>query len=198
MIEGVTGVVLTGGRSRRFGSNKALAPWRGERLIEAPVRVLAGLFRETLIAAKDPGAYDFLAGDGIRVVRDDSPSSHPAVGVLAGLRAAATERIFVCACDMPLIRPALVRRLCAAARDHDAAVPVWRGQAQPLCAVYSQRCRYALEGLFSRGTPGLREIFAAVDTRFLPEHAAAVDDPRGLSFFDVDTPAALREAVHAY
>ncbi len=187
MIEGVSGVLLTGGLSKRYGSNKALASWDGGRLIEATARVMRGLFRETLVAAKNVEDYRFLKTSGLRIIVDDSTRSHPAVGVLTGLREARTERVFVCACDMPLIRPALVRRLCAESCGVDAAVPVWQGAAQPLCAVYAQSCLRPLEEMLESGNFGLKELFADVETRFLRGHGLESVDPEGLSFADIDT-----------
>ena len=80
----LTGVLLLGGGSRRFGSNKALAELEGETLAERAWRVLGDACEERLAVGK--------AADGLAlpfpVLDDGSPIRHPAAGLLAALSAA--------------------------------------------------------------------------------------------------------------
>ncbi len=195
MIDGVTGVVLTGGLSRRYGSNKALADWEGGKLIEAAVVVSKGLFCETLVLTKEPSQYEFLGTSGVRLVPDVSKRQHPAVGILTALSSSTTERVFVLACDMPRVRPALVRGLCAMAWGYEAVVPVWKGRMQPLCAVYSRACIGPLEALLETETFSLMKLFSKVSARRVGERELAALDPEGASFADIDT---VEEMVHAH
>ncbi|MGQ0645596.1 MAG: molybdenum cofactor guanylyltransferase [Elusimicrobiota bacterium] len=198
MIAGVTGLLLAGGRSRRFGSNKALADWRGGKLVESPARILTGLFPLTLLPAKDPAAYGFLEGPRLRALADGTGESHPLAGLAAGLRACPTERVFACACDMPFLQPALVEALCAAASGFDAVLPLWGGALQPLCAVYAKSILPAAQELLRDGRP-LRDLTGLARTRIFSEEEIRRTDPIGLSFRDLDTredhAAALGEAI---
>ena len=45
-------IVLAGGRSERFGSDKALAPFRGEPLLAHALRGVRAEFGEVLVVAK--------------------------------------------------------------------------------------------------------------------------------------------------
>ena len=51
---GVTGVILAGGKSSRMGSNKALLPYCGGRIIESIYHQLSELFEETLLVTNTP------------------------------------------------------------------------------------------------------------------------------------------------
>ena len=66
-FENVTGVVLAGGRSSRFGENKALAKLDGKTLIECIVSGLASLFPRLLIVTNQPEEFRFL---GIETAED--------------------------------------------------------------------------------------------------------------------------------
>lgn len=189
MIEGVSGAVLAGGRSRRFGADKASAPWNGSTLVESVSDSLAGLFQVRLIIVKTPGTLAHLARPDRLIVPDAFAEHHALGGIYSALGAAPAERVFACACDMPFLRPALISALCAASPGFDAVVPIWEGELQPLCAVYSKACLPAIERLVAEGRLGVRDLFPRVRARVFSEAEARAVDPEGRSFLDIDTAA---------
>ncbi len=135
MIAQVAGVILAGGKSSRFGSNKALALHQGAALIQGIARKLAGLFPETLLVTNTPEDYGFL---GWPMVADHYHNCGPLAGIHAALRTISQPRAFICGCDMPLINPELIRFLCELDGDHDMALPWLDEGPEPLYAVYSK------------------------------------------------------------
>jgi molybdopterin-guanine dinucleotide biosynthesis protein A len=110
VIAGVTGVILAGGASSRMGSNKALLPYRGGVFVEAIFRQLRRLFPEVLLVTNSPEQYQFLP---CRKVPDIFPGHGALAGIHAGLHHSYTDAIFVVACDMPYLNPALIRAVAA-------------------------------------------------------------------------------------
>ena len=189
MARDVCAVVLAGGESIRFGSDKALAQLRGQPLI---ARVLSGLraagFAQVAVAAKDPGRYAAVAS-GVELLTDARPQQTPLAGLAAGLLASRHDLVFACAADMPFAADAaLIDALCAAIADHDAAVPQAGGSLQPLCALWRRApCLKAAEELLAGPRPaGPRAILQMV-------RAARLDWADARPFLDADTPEALRE-----
>ena len=178
-------IVLAGGRSERFGSDKALAAFRGEPLLAHALRGARAEFGEVLVVAKRAEPY---AAFGARVVLDRSPLSTPLSGLEAGLAAASAGLVFCCGADMPHAADArLLDALFAAVQGHDAAVPTCRGARQPLCALYRRApCLAAASALLAQGSAGPKRLLDAVRTAFL-------DWPDERPFLDADTPAALAE-----
>jgi molybdopterin-guanine dinucleotide biosynthesis protein A len=169
---GLTGILLLGGASRRFGSAKALARLDGETLAERAWRVLKEACDEALAVGK--------AADGLPlpfpVLDDGSELRAPIVGVIAGLRAAAHDVAVVLPVDCPLMTSAAVRALGEA-----VAVP----QTGPLPGAYAKSMLPELESRLSAGELSLRGVNRAVlelDERLLA---------------DVDTPDELRELERA-
>ena len=81
----LTGALLVGGASERFGSPKALATFQGETLAERGRRLLAEACDEVLVVGKEADRLPF-------PVLDDGAASHaPIHGVIAALRAARLE-----------------------------------------------------------------------------------------------------------
>ena len=198
-------VLLAGGRSLRFGSDKLLAALAGAPLVVHSVRNALAMFREVVLVAKDPEKYrDALEAAGFAsllrsstlLLRSDlSPRETPLAGLQTGLAAAGTEACFVCAADMPFAANLrLLGALNTALRGHAAAAPRFAGVIQPLAALYRRApCLDAAGDLLARTAAGPRLLLERVDAGFIEYEKLAPDDPLGVPFLDADTPAALAE-----
>ena len=131
----LTGVLLVGGGSTRFGSPKALATLGDETLAARAWRVLGQACDERIAVGKrsDALALPF-------EVHDDGTDTRAALaGVVAGLRAAPTALAVVLPVDTPLVPPALLHDLAEACTD--AAAPA----ASPLPAAFGKQALPVLE-----------------------------------------------------
>ncbi|MCK9295440.1 MAG: molybdenum cofactor guanylyltransferase [Desulfobulbaceae bacterium] len=132
-----TGVILAGGTSSRFGSNKALALLHGTQIIRHVASVLEDLFPQHLLVTNSPDTYRFL---GWRMIGDIHAGSGPLAGIHAALHHMTTPQAFVVGCDMPIIDNRLIAYLCNLAGNWDAAVPWLAAGPEPLYAVYRKSC----------------------------------------------------------
>lgn len=162
----LTGVLLVGGASERFGSPKALARLGGETLAERGYRLLGEACDEVLAVGKSADALPL----PFPVLDDGAAGRAPVFGVVAGLRAATHEVCVVLPVDCPLVTPGLLAGLGAA-----GAVP----QTGPLPGAYVRSLLPLLEARVARGELSLRGVNPAV----LVVDAALLAD--------VDTPADL-------
>jgi molybdopterin-guanine dinucleotide biosynthesis protein A len=149
----LTGILLVGGSSSRFGSPKELGEYEGETLADRAWRLLAEACDERLSVGRG-GLTD--------------PGTGPVAAIAAGLRAATHELAVVIPVDMPLLTAGALRLLAEACRD--AAV----AQAGPLpCAV----ARRTLPS-FETGERRLGAVLDGLDTarvRLDPELLANVN-----------------------
>jgi molybdopterin-guanine dinucleotide biosynthesis protein A len=146
----VTGVLLVGGASTRFGSPKALARLDGELLAERAWRTLGDACDERLAIGKtaDALALPFpLLDDGTEV-------RAPIAGVVAGLRAAEHDVCVFLPVDCPLVSAAALRSLAGAAPAHP--------QTGPLPGAYPRTLLPELEHKLERGDYSLRDLEASV------------------------------------
>jgi len=141
-IDQVAGVILAGGKSSRFGSNKALALHQGTALIQTITRRLAGLFPETLLITNTPEDYAFL---GWPMAADQYHNCGPLAGIHAALRTVSQPRAFICGCDMPLVNRNLIRFLCELPGDHEVVLPWLPEGPEPLYAVYNKKALPIIE-----------------------------------------------------
>jgi molybdopterin-guanine dinucleotide biosynthesis protein A len=174
----LTGVLLVGGASRRFGSPKALAMIDGETFADRGKRVLEEACDEVLVVGK-AGELPFA------VVDDASEVRAPIAGVVAGLRAARHDVTVCLPVDCVRITPEVIRTLGAACED--AAVPqsgplpgAWAKSALPLLERRLAVGPYALYRTYDE----LRVVTVEVDPALvmdvdLPGDLAALRTPPG-------------------
>ncbi|HIJ95685.1 MAG TPA: formate dehydrogenase accessory sulfurtransferase FdhD [Desulfuromonadales bacterium] len=186
----ITGVILAGGESRRMGSNKALLTINGERMVESAYRRMAGLFDEILLITNTPERYDFIP---CRKVGDLYPGMGPLAGIHAALTSCATERVFVIACDMPNLKPQVVRMLCSL--PGDVVVAGTPGGLEPLHAVYSKSCLPLMEVMLKAGERSILTLLDRADINLIPQARIAELDPDFSSFRNINTPEEYRQLI---
>lgn len=188
--DGILGAVLAGGRSRRYGSPKALAQVGGVRLIERAVRAVAAAADRTVIVASEQEPYGYL---GLPVRGDERPDAGPLGGIHAAVRWAWMDGFaaaLVVACDMPFVPAGLLRELASHVGPAVVSVPASPGRRglEPLCAAYGTECLAAIESALDRGDRSVISFFEAVDVRILPlEAVSRWGDPSRL-FYNVNRP----------
>ena len=187
MTPELTGVVLAGGKSRRFGSNKALADWNGIALVEAVTKSLLRILPKVMVVTKEKESLEFMESGSVQIVQDLFHEDHPLGGLYTGLKRLDTRHAFVCACDMPFVQPKLIEALWEARADYDAVIPVWQGKRQTLCGVYSMGCSGTIRSSIDQKTFEIKALFDGLRTRFYLEEEIKSVDPEGLSFLDIDT-----------
>ena len=142
----MTGALLVGGASTRFGSPKALAPLDGATLADRGWETLA-FCEERLAVGKAADELEL----PFPVLDDGSAVRAPIAGVVAALRAARTDLTVVLPVDTPLVSPDALRALVDACRD--AAVP----QTGPLPGAYRRSALPVLERRLAMGELSLRD-----------------------------------------
>jgi molybdopterin-guanine dinucleotide biosynthesis protein A len=158
----LTGVLLVGGASTRFGSPKALARLGGETLAERAWRLLGEACDERIAIGKRDDRLDL----PFEVLDDWTTVRAPIAGVVAGLRVARNELVVVIPVDTPLLTKAAVHELADACRD--VAVP----PSGPLPGAYRRSTLPALERALSSGRLALREAIAELDVAVVDLDAA--------------------------
>ncbi len=180
------GAILTGGASRRFGSDKALAILPPRHLVDSPPNVAPQAGQETTmggaivselrLALTDPVvAVGGTAGHtlGIPVIPDPEPDLGPLAGLASVLRWAARGFVVVVPCDAPRLRASHIRllidaswreQLAAQARGDEgfppAVVALIDGKPQPTFACWPAQAGMALQLAVRSGE---RRMMAALD-----------------------------------
>jgi molybdopterin-guanine dinucleotide biosynthesis protein A len=192
---GVSGIVLAGGRSSRFGSDKLVADIDGRRLLDLAIERLAAVSDEVLVVVS-PGDERILPSATATVRRVADPELHggPLVGLLAGLEVADQPIVVLAGGDMPSLSPAvlgaMIRTLVASEPGTDAIILASRGDRPPLPAVLRTGAATDIaRRLVGDGERRLRSLFERLPTRALDEAEWRPLDPDGATLRDIDRPA---------
>lgn len=166
----ISGVVLAGGRSVRFGGEKASALLAGKPLVLWAVERLKTACDEVAVSARPGSEAEALAhAAGLTVLHDfGGDAAGPLAGVHAGLMWAVTQgarAVAVSPCDAPLLPADLYVRLVAAAAAGAAMAETADGK-QPLCAVWPVSALAPLEAALAGGAhPATWRMLEAIGAR---------------------------------
>ncbi|MBU6428335.1 MAG: molybdenum cofactor guanylyltransferase [Cyanobacteria bacterium REEB65] len=175
------GAILAGGQSKRFGANKALVPWLGRPLLEHPIQALGGVKADPMVVV---GGDPALVPRGLNHLSDRYAGQGPLGGILTALETLAAD-VLVLACDMPQVAAEALLPLMAHAGPELVAIPTWRGQIQPLCALYRQAALVPMSQRFAAGERSVVRVLLDLPVAVL-YYADDVD-----WFENVNTPADL-------
>jgi molybdopterin-guanine dinucleotide biosynthesis protein A len=188
----LTGAVLAGGRSLRYGRNKALEGFAGKSLIERAVVSLSGFCAPVLVVVNDLTPYLSLRATLVQdLVRDQGPLC----GIYTALLFSPHDWVFTKATDMPFLEVDLVKMMCASMDGCDAVVPLLNHRAEPLLALYSRSCLPSIAAAMEKGERKITSFYPKVKVRELREAEWRTVDPEGMSFKNINTPEALNELL---
>lgn len=179
-------VILAGGRSRRYGSNKAFAEFKGERLVDLTInRLVTQTSGPIAINAREemtrelgemPVINDYLTGD---------------IGPLAGVHAALMwakdsgyETVITVPVDTPFLPDTFVAKLTAAGLP---SVASYNGHIQPLHGIWLSSQANQLEQKISTGLRAARGWAAYCDAKACVFPVDAETDP----FVNINRPEDL-------
>ena len=190
----VAGIVLAGGTSTRFGSDKLRASYRGRPLLHHAIERVAEV-SDDVVVVMSPKADRGDLPAGARLAHDSTEGEGPLAGLHAGLLAAVRSDVaIVVAGDMPDIPSAVLKTLIDAVDPGgaDAAALVVAGRPAPLpIALRTWPAADAVHTLLHAGRRRLGDVIDAMAAAVIDEERWTALDPERRSVFDVDEPTDL-------
>lgn len=186
---GTGALVLAGGASRRFGSDKTQAQLGQRALLARVIDAVGPLVENPLVV----GPW---APPGVDQVLEPTRFEGPLVALSFGLQQPIADRVLVLAADHPMLVKDLLRLLLARfdQTSADVVVPVRNGRLEPLVACYRRpAAASAAAELVSHGERRLGALLERLPITRIEEPEWRHVDPSGASFRDVDEPSELRD-----
>jgi molybdopterin-guanine dinucleotide biosynthesis protein A len=193
---GFTVAINAGGKSSRMGTDKSFVPLLGRPMIEHVVARLSGLGQdETILITNQPDAYAYL---GLPMYADLIPDKGSLGGIYTAIHYSQSPDTLVVACDMPFVNADLLRYMIglrtAEGGPFDVIVPRVEKYPEGLHAIYSKACLGPIRDSLDADRLKVIGFYGKVRVRYLDEPEYTPFDPKGLSFFNANTPEELEQA----
>ncbi|MCK4688476.1 MAG: molybdenum cofactor guanylyltransferase [Candidatus Lokiarchaeota archaeon] len=144
-------LILIGGKSTRFGTEKAAIEFFGKSLILHQIETLNKFDQDIFLVAHSeeqvfnyrksiefPKEITFIVDD--REIFKHLKIFKPMLGIYSGLKELFRlnfEKVFLLSCDMPLIKPEIIELMIKESEGYDCCIPRWNnGFLEPFFAIY--------------------------------------------------------------
>ena len=128
--------LIAGGKSRRFGQDKAFADWRGEPLYVVQLRTLMRLTPNRIWLSTNSEQSFPEHIDGVQRINDTIPEIGPIGAFKTVFESSEADRIFLLAVDMPLLGEDSIKKIVT---SQTCTVPKINNRWEPLSGIYPRR-----------------------------------------------------------
>ena len=188
-FDGIVGVILAGGKSTRYGRNKAFELLGNKPLISYVVETMTSLFQETILMTNTPSEYQHL---GLDMYQDLIKGLGPIGGIYTALKKIQADAAFFVACDMPFLSKSLISHMVSIREHFDVVVPRMGWKLEALHAIYRKTCVHRIEKNITDGIYQVIQIFRHLTVRYVEEEEIKQFDPEMRSFLNINRPQDLR------
>jgi len=185
----ITGIVLSGGKSRRMGKEKGLCHFRGKALISYAIDTLKPLCSRLIISANNkPDEYQLY---GFPVISDEISETGPIGGLYSCLKQSQSVINLVISCDTPFVTTEVYQELLNYIGEYQAVVPIHEdGFLEPITAVYHRSCLPVILQQIEKGEYKMMDLLASLNTKFVSFDTNLVDSKPSL-FHNLNSPEDL-------
>ncbi|MFC7370975.1 molybdenum cofactor guanylyltransferase [Fictibacillus iocasae] len=168
----LTGIILAGGLSSRFGSPKAFARYKNQLFYEHARNALCPFVRETVIVSSVDLLPRFSREVKVDVIRD--AKEHEGKGPLAGIFSVMKDFVntwyMVLPCDMPLMNSHAIEKIVSFRRGEiDAVIPKINGRIQPLAGLYKRSLLDKIDCQLNSGDYRMMDLLSQVTVKWVTE-----------------------------
>ena len=159
-IKKSVGIVLSGGKSSRMGTEKGLVKWQGKALIEYSVNCLNSIC-DGIVISSGSKHYDYL---NLPIIHDEIANCGPMGGIYSCMKNIQANYYFVISCDVPNVPTELFSDLFKNIGEADLIYTVDNiGKKQPLVAIYKNTCFPSIEAELHNGNYKMMKLLEKIN-----------------------------------
>jgi len=180
----ITGIILSGGKSRRMGTDKGFLSFNGKLFMQASIDALKPIVSEIIIVSNNAD-YDVF---GLKRIEDIMENAGPLAGIYSGLNHSKTEYIMALSCDIPLITSGILERLIEGTDDVSEVIQIEsNGKSMPLIALYKKSCKDDFYKLLQKGERRLQFAVNQCQVKNI-----TLDSESAILTMNINTPEELK------
>lgn|SRR5699024_7935097 len=157
-MERTIGILLAGGRSSRYGTEKAFADVEGTSFYEASYYVLESVCDEVIIVTRKDLMHQFPPNYQVITDIDKYVGCGPLAGIYSAMMYKEAENYIVLPCDVPLISQDIMQKLI---NNHKTDITVVEadGRIQSLISVWSDHTKENIAQALEKKQYRIRDVF---------------------------------------
>jgi molybdopterin-guanine dinucleotide biosynthesis protein A len=188
-----TGVILAGGRARRFGgTDKSSLPVGGRPIVARQLDALRPVTSRRLVVADDATRF---ASYDVAVVPDAIPDAGPLGGLYSALRVTDTPALLALACDMPFVTSDFLGYLQDRLGRADAVVPRTADGRHVLCVALATRAVEPARTVLAAGRRAVADLLRELSVVEVSATDVAPFDPAGRLLVNINTEDDYRKVL---
>lgn len=153
-MKGITGIIICGGKSCRFGKDKGLCTLAGQKMIDYPLQAIKTICDNIIISSNDDRYKDL----GYKVISDEVKNIGPIGGIYSALKESTTDDNLIVSCDMPFVNNKLLQYILEN-RENAMIASAFEGKyVEPLCSYYNKGILPYIEELIAINSFKLRTL----------------------------------------
>jgi molybdenum cofactor guanylyltransferase len=181
----ITGIILTGGKSSRMGTDKAVLEFEGQSLLKRAADFCSVFCDEVLISSNNPEHRV----EGVSRINDEVKECGPMGGIYSCLKQSSSDWNFVLSVDAPFVQSDFILFLQDHTTDFDAVIPVHEGKKEPLIAFYQKKALPQIETHIKAENYKMHFLLQKLNTHFVDAGAWLEKYPN--IFNNLNTPEDL-------
>ncbi|WP_158736264.1 molybdenum cofactor guanylyltransferase [Alteribacillus sp. YIM 98480] len=169
----ISGIVLAGGQSSRYGKPKMFEKYNGLSFYEHSIHAFkAGGIDDIAISTNDQLA-PFFNNDKAEILVEDKKHQGPLYALFFALLhlAKKNEWVFLLPTDTPFVSSCFIKTMISHAekadKPYDAFVPVTGSKQQPLHGMYNRQCLPIIEELINKNKKSMYPLIQSITVHSL-------------------------------
>lgn len=167
----IAGIILAGGKSRRFGEPKAFAQLDGKYFYQYQIEVMKAFTKSIVFVSNDQLAERFTFTDSsIRLTTDvpEFAGLGPLAGIFSGMDQVEADWYLVSPIDVPFLEESVFQMLLQhIAPGKDAIVPIVNGRIEPLISIFHASMKEKVKQQLKRRELAPKQLFAKCDIDYI-------------------------------
>jgi molybdopterin-guanine dinucleotide biosynthesis protein A len=164
-------IILAGGKSSRFGSNKAMYKLDQKPMLENIIEKLEPFFNKIYIIGNEKQELKGIKGE-IEYLADKIPDKGPLGGLYTGLSETDSQFNYLQACDMPFICEDYLNFMqdyINKDSKYEAYIPEKEGYLEPFVGIYNKNIKEDILKLIKKDQLNFDYLFNKINIKRIPE-----------------------------
>jgi len=163
-------IILAGGKSSRFGSNKALYKLNQKPMLINIIEKLEPIFDKVYVIGNDEYKYEGLFKT--EYLTDVILDKGPLGGLYTGLKTTDSDYNYLQACDMPFVSREYLEYMkdyITINKGYDAYIPKKDGYLEPFVGIYHKRIKKNILKLLNKDNLNFDYLFKEIKIKVINE-----------------------------